>query len=55
VDGRQEVVVIAAGEFQRLKGNATGGVLITAMRASPDHEVEIAPERTQMPVRDAIL
>ncbi|PSJ62480.1 type II toxin-antitoxin system Phd/YefM family antitoxin [Kumtagia ephedrae] len=55
VHGREEVVVIAAEEFRRLKGGATGEVLIAAMQASPHRDVEIAPERTPMPVRDVVL
>ena len=55
VHGRDEVVVIAAEEFQRMKGGATGEALIAAMQASPHRDVEIMPERTQMPVRDVVL
>ncbi|MGO9848658.1 MAG: type II toxin-antitoxin system Phd/YefM family antitoxin, partial [Methylocella sp.] len=35
VHGRAEVVVIAAEEFRRLKGAATGQALIDALQASP--------------------
>ena len=35
VHGRDEVVVIAAEEFRRLKGDLTGQALIAAMQASP--------------------
>jgi prevent-host-death family protein len=56
VHGRDEVVVIAAEEFSRLKGSATGQVLIDAMQASPHRDlVEIAPKRGTMPVRDVSL
>lgn len=55
VHGRDEVVVIAAEEFRRLKGSATGQALIEAMRASPHRDIEIAPRRDAMPVRDVSL
>jgi prevent-host-death family protein len=50
VHGRDEVVVIAAEEFRRLKGDLTG-----AMQASPYRDIEIEPARTSMPVRDVTL
>ena len=53
--GRDEVVVIAAEEFQRIKGGATGKALVDAMRASPDREIDIEPQRGPMPVREVIL
>ena len=52
VHGRDEVVVIAAEEFRRLKGSATGNALIEAMQASPHREIELEPGRALMPVRD---
>ena len=55
VHGRDEVVVIAAEEFRRLKGSATGQALIKAMQASPHRDIEIAPGRGTMPVRDVSL
>jgi prevent-host-death family protein len=55
VHGRDEVVVIAAEEFRRLKGNPTGEALITAMRTSPHRDVDIEPRRTTMPVRKVAL
>jgi prevent-host-death family protein len=55
VHGRDEVVVIAAEEFRRLKGGATGRALIDAIQSSPHRKVEITPERSQMPVRGVIL
>jgi hypothetical protein len=50
-----EVVVISADEFRRLKGDLTGEALIAAMQASPGRGVDIAPERTAMPVRKVAL
>jgi prevent-host-death family protein len=55
VHGRDEVVVIAAEEFRRLKGSATGQALVEAMQASPHCDIEIVPRRGTMPVRDVSL
>src|SRR5450631_4271731 len=52
VHGRDEVVVIAAEEFRRLKGDLTGEILIAAIQASPHRDVEIEPRRAEMPVRE---
>jgi prevent-host-death family protein len=51
VHGREEVVVISAHEFRRLKGERTGAALVQAMQASPSRELELAPSRSSMPVR----
>lgn len=55
VHGRDEVVVIAAEEFRRLKGSASGEVLIKAMQASPYRDVNLEPGRESMPVRGVSL
>jgi prevent-host-death family protein len=55
VHGRDEVVVIAAEEFRRLKGDPTGEVLIAAMQASQHRDIDIEPRRTTMPVRKVAL
>jgi prevent-host-death family protein len=55
VHGRDEVVVIAAEEFRRLQGDATGRVLIEAIQDSPHREIDIAPERSVTPVRGVAL
>jgi PHD/YefM family antitoxin component YafN of YafNO toxin-antitoxin module len=55
VHGRDEVVIISAEEFRRLKGDLTGEVLIAAMQASPHRDVDIEPGRTQLPVREVSL
>ena len=55
VHGREEVVVIAAEEFRRLKGDITGEALIAAMQASPHRGINIEHVREPMPVRDATL
>src|SRR5580700_7308483 len=55
VHGRDEVVIIAAEDFRRLKGDLTGQALVAALRASPYREVDIEPRRARMPVRDITL
>jgi prevent-host-death family protein len=55
VHGREEVVVVAADEFRRLKGERTGASLIAALQASPYRDIEIEPKRGPMPVRDTDL
>ncbi len=47
-------MIVAAGEFRRLKGGATVAVLIAAMQAAPDRDTDLAPERAPMPVRAAV-
>lgn len=53
--GRDSVVVIDAGAFQRMKGARTGQLLIDALQASPHREFELAPRRSPMPVRTVKL
>jgi|SRR5580658_88912 prevent-host-death family protein len=55
VHGRDEVVVIAAEEFRRLKGSMTGQALIDALQASPHRDIDIEPARAAMPVREVVL
>jgi len=55
VHGRDEVVVIAAEEFRRLKGERTGAALVAAMQASPYRHIDIEPARAPSPLRDVIL
>src|SRR6202049_415600 len=45
VRGRDEVVVISAEEFRRLKGDLTGGCFIAAMQALPHRDLDIHPVR----------
>jgi prevent-host-death family protein len=52
VHGRDEVVVISADEFHRLKGDRNGDLLIAAMQASPYRDIDIEPSRAPMPVRE---
>ena len=49
--GRDAVVVVDAGEFNRLNGTRTGELLIEALQASPHRQIEIEPRRSAMPVR----
>src|SRR5882672_7337123 len=55
VHGRDEVVIISADEFRRLKGDLTGEALIAAMQASPHRAFDIEPKRAAMPVREVAL
>jgi hypothetical protein len=55
VHGRDEVVVIAAEEFRRLKGDLSGEALVVAMQASPYRDIDIEPTRGPLPVRDVNL
>ena len=55
VHGRDEVVVVSAEEFRRLKGDRTGEALIAAMQASPYPDIDIDPRRDPMPVRGVDL
>lgn len=55
VHGRDEVVVVSAEEFRRLQGNRTGADLVAAMQASPHPDIDIAPPRAPMPVREVVL
>jgi prevent-host-death family protein len=55
VHGRDEVVIISADEFRRLKGDPTGEALIAAMQASPHRDIDLEPRRSAMPVREIRL
>ena len=55
VRGRDEVVVVAAEEFRRMKGERTGAALIAALQASPYRDIDIEPQRERLPVRDVKL
>ena len=55
VRGRDEVVIVAAEEFRRLKGDRTGEALIVALQASPYRDIDIEPRRERLPVRDVKL
>ena len=55
VHGRDEVVVVSAREYHRLKGDRSGEALVAALQASPYRDVEIEPERGRMPAREVDL
>jgi prevent-host-death family protein len=55
VHGREAVVVIAAEDFRALQGWPSGQLLVEAMQASPSPDIEIAPTRGALPVRDVSL
>src|SRR5215470_20439687 len=55
VHGRDEVVVVAAEEFRRLKGDRTGEALIASLQGSPHRDVDIEPKRERLPVRGVKL
>jgi prevent-host-death family protein len=55
VHGRDEVVVVAAEEFRRLQGEATGQALIDALQASPRRDLDLQSSRVPMPVRPVKL
>jgi prevent-host-death family protein len=55
VHGRDTVVVLAAEEFRRLKGDRTGAALIAALQASPHRDIDIEPRRERLPAREVKL
>ena len=55
VHGRDEVVIVAAEEFRRLRSGATGKALIKALQSSPHRNLDIEPRRGPMPVRNVPL
>ena len=55
VQGRDEVVVIAAEDFRRLKGDLTGEALVAVMQASPSRDIDIGARRSRMPTRRVAL
>ena len=55
VRGEREVVIVAAEEYQRLKGYESGQVLIDALASSPLRDVDFDREPYRAPVRDLEL
>lgn len=55
VHGRNEVVVVAAEDFRRLKGDLTGASLVAALQASPYREINLEPSCSRLPARDVVL
>jgi prevent-host-death family protein len=55
VHGGDEVVVMSADEFRRLKGELIGAALTAAMQASPHRDIDIEPKRMPMTVGEVPL
>jgi prevent-host-death family protein len=55
VRGSEEVVIVTAAEYRRLKGDQTGQALIDALASSPLCDVDFEPEPYRAPVRDVEL
>jgi prevent-host-death family protein len=55
VHGRDEVVVLSADEFHRLKGDRSGELLVKLMRDSPLRDLTIESPAVRMPVRGVKL
>ena len=55
VHGRDEVVVISAEEFHRLKGDRSGKLFVELMRNSPLRDIDFEHEGVRTPVRDVKL
>lgn len=59
VHGREAVVVITAHEYEVLRSERTGQALVDVLKACPSTglstEVELAPQRAPMPVREVHL
>jgi hypothetical protein len=55
VHGRDEVVVVSADEFQRLKGDRSGELLVKLLRDSPLRDLTIESAAVRMPIRGVKL
>ena len=55
IHGREEIVVISAKDFRRLKGARSGADLVNLMRGSPLRDVVIERVSVRAPVRDVPL
>lgn len=55
VRGEREVVIVAAEEYRRLKGQASGQALIDALASSPLRDLDFEREPYRAPVRDVEL
>jgi hypothetical protein len=55
VHGREEVVVLAADDYHRLKGDRSGRLLVDLLRDSPLRDVAIEPAGVRSPIRDVKL
>ena len=52
VHGKDQVVVIAAEDYQRFADKRTGVALLAAMRACPASDLDFDHEASPMPVRE---
>ena len=55
VHGREEVVIVGAEDYRRLKGEQTGRALIAALQACPDRDFAFGSAGERSPVRDVDL
>jgi prevent-host-death family protein len=55
VQGRDEVVVVAADQYRREGRERTGADLVAALRSSPRTALDLRRPREQSPVRDVEL
>jgi prevent-host-death family protein len=55
VHGKKEVVIVAADQFKKLKGELTGRMLVEALANSPLRDVEFDRLSVISPVRDVDL
>jgi prevent-host-death family protein len=55
VHGTDEVVIISAEEYARLKGERSGRVLFDMLRKSPLNELDLERKSVRSPVRDVQL
>ena len=53
--GRNEVVVLSAEEYDKLKGEKSGHLLVELMRNSPLRDIELELPSVRSPVRDVKL
>lgn len=55
VHGRDEVVIISAEEYTRLKGERSGQLLVDLLRESPLRDIDLERKKERSPVRDVEL
>ena len=55
VHGRDEVVIISAKDYQHLKGDRTGQLLVDLLRDSPLRDLDLDRRGVRSPVRDVKL
>ncbi len=55
VHGREEVVVVSAEEYRRVKGEPTGEALVALLQHSPLRDIDMERASTRSPVRGVEL